>query len=81
MGSPKTRRYTIIGETVNEVMAICTSARSEQILINEKTFKAVRKHFDIDEAHTLQMGNRAVKCFEIIGDQEGRPEQPWSYLG
>jgi len=81
MGAPKTSRYTIIGDTVNEVQAICSSARAEQILISEKTFKAVRQQFDIDEAHTLQMGDRAVKCFEIIGEQEGRPQQPWSYLG
>jgi adenylate cyclase len=81
IGSQKTRRYTMVGDVVNEVQAICASSRSEQVLISEKTFQAVRKHFDIDEAHTLQLGDRAVKCFEIIGEQEGRPEQPWSYLG
>ena len=81
IGSLKTRRYSIIGDLVNEAQAICASARSEQVLINEKTFKAAQKQFDIDEAHTLQMGDRAVKCFEIIGEQEGRPSQPWSYLG
>jgi len=81
IGSQKTQRYSIVGDVVNEVQAICASSRSEQVLISEKTFRAVRKHFDIDEAHTLQLGNRAVKCFEIIGEQEGRPTQPWSYLG
>ena len=81
IGSQKTQRYSIVGDVVNEVQAICASSRSEQVLISEKTFKAVGKHFDIDEAHTLQMGDRAVKCFEIIGEQEGRPAQPWSYLG
>ncbi len=81
IGASKTGRYTIIGDSVNEVQAICASARSEQVLISEKTFQAVRKHFDIDEAHTIQLGDRAVKCFEIIGEQEDRPEQPWSYLG
>ena len=81
LGSQKTRRYSIVGDVVNEVQAICASSRSEQVLISEKTFKAVHKHFDIDEAHTLQLGDRAVKCFEIIGEQEGRPAQPWSYLG
>ena len=80
IGSPKTRRYSIIGDVVNEVQAICASARSEQVLISEKTFKEVSKHFDIDEAHTLQLADRAVKCFEILGEQEGRPAQPWSYL-
>ena len=81
MGSRKTRRYSIIGEVVNEAMSICASARAEQVLISEATFKLVRKQFDIDEAHTLQLGSRSVKCFEIIGQQEGRPQQPWSYLG
>jgi len=81
LGSQKTRRYSIVGELVNEVQAICASARSEQVLISEKTFQMVRKLFDIDEAHTLQLRDRAVKCFEIIGEQEGRPAQPWSYLG
>jgi adenylate cyclase len=81
IGSRRTRLYSIIGDTVNTVQAICASARSEQVLICEKTFKAVRKQFDIDEAHTLQMRDGAVKCFEIIGEQEGRPVQPWSYLG
>jgi adenylate cyclase len=81
IGSQRTQRYSIIGDVVNEVQAICTSSRPEQILISEKTFRAVSKHFDIDEAHTLQLGDRAVKCFEIIGEQEGRPTQPWSYLG
>jgi adenylate cyclase len=81
IGSQKTQRYSIVGDVVNEVQAICASSRSEQVLISENTFKVVRKHFDIDEAHTLQMGGRAVKCFEIIGEQEGRPVQPWSYLG
>jgi adenylate cyclase len=81
LGSQKTRRYSIIGELVNDVQAICASARSEQVLISEKTFKMVQKLFDIDEAHTLQLRDRAVKCFEIIGEQEGRPAQPWSYLG
>jgi adenylate cyclase len=81
LGSQKTRRYSIVGELVNDVQAICASARSEQVLISEKTFKMVQKLFDIDEAHTLQLRDRAVKCFEIIGEQEGRPAQPWSYLG
>jgi adenylate cyclase len=81
MGSRKARHYSIVGDVVNEVQAICSSARSEQVLISEKTFKAVRKQFDIDEAHTLQLGDRAVKCFEVIGSQEDRPDQPWSYLG
>jgi adenylate cyclase len=80
-GSRKTRRYSIIGEAVNDAQAICASARAEQILISETTFKAVYKQFDIDEAHTLQLGDRSLKCFEIIGEQEGRPQQPWSYLG
>jgi adenylate cyclase len=81
LGFQKTRRYSIVGELVNDVQAICASARSEQVLISEKTFKMVQKLFDIDEAHTLQLRDRAVKCFEIIGEQEGRPAQPWSYLG
>ena len=81
MGPRKSRRFSIIGDVVNEVQAICGSARSEQVLISESTFKAVRKQFDIDEAHTLQLGDRAVKCFEVIGAQEDRPAQPWSYLG
>ena len=81
IGSQKTRRYTVIGEAVNDVQAICASARAEQILISERTFQAVHKQFDIDEAHTLQLGDRSLKCFEIIGEQEGRPQQPWSYLG
>jgi adenylate cyclase len=81
LGSQKTRRYSIVGELVNDVQAICASARSEQVLISEKTFQMVQKSFDIDEAHTLQLRDRAVKCFEIIGEQEGRPAQPWSYLG
>jgi adenylate cyclase len=81
LGSQKTRRYSIVGELVNDVQAICASARSEQVLISEKTFQVVQKLFDIDEAHTLQLRDRAVKCFEIIGEQEGRPAQPWSYLG
>jgi adenylate cyclase len=81
MGALKSRRFSIIGDVVNEVRAVCGSARSEQVLISETTFKAVRKQFDIDEAHTLQLGDRAVKCFEVIGAQEGRPAQPWSYLG
>lgn len=81
IGSRKTRRYSIIGDLVNEVQAICASARSEQVLISEDTFKVVHKQFDIDEAHTLRLGEHSVKCFEIIGEQEGRPAQPWSYLG
>jgi adenylate cyclase len=81
MGSRRARRFSIIGDVVNEVQAVCSSARSEQVLISEKTFKAVAKHFDMDEAHTLQLGDRAVKCFEVIGAQEDRPAQPWSYLG
>jgi adenylate cyclase len=81
LGSQKTRRYSIVGELINDVQAICASARSEQVLISEKTFQMVQKLFDIDEAHTLQLRDRAVKCFEIIGEQEGRPAQPWSYLG
>lgn len=81
IGAPKTRRYTIIGEAINEVKAICASARAEQVLIGEATFKKVFKQFDIDEVHSLQLGDRSLKCFEIIGEQEGRPQQPWSYLG
>jgi adenylate cyclase len=81
IGSRKTRRFTIIGDAVNDAQAICASARGEQVLISESTFKAVYKQFDIDEAHTLQCGHRSVKCFEVIGEQEGRPQQPWSYLG
>jgi adenylate cyclase len=81
MGARKSRWFSIIGDVVNEVQAVCSSARSEQVLISETTFKAVHKQFDIDEAHTLQLGDRAVKCFEVIGAQEDRPAQPWSYLG
>lgn len=81
IGAQKTRRYTVIGEAVKEVQAICASARAEQILIGEATFKAVYKQFDIDEVHSLQLGDRSVKCFEILGEQDGRPQQPWSYLG
>ena len=81
IGAQRTRRYTVIGEAVNEVQAICASARPEQVLIGEATFKAVYKQFDIDEVHSLQLGDRSTKCFEIIGEQEGRPQQPWSYLG
>jgi class 3 adenylate cyclase len=81
IGAQKTRRYTVIGEAVKEAQVICASARAEQILIGEATFKAVYKQFDIDEVHTLQLGDHSVKCFEILGEQDGRPQQPWSYLG
>ncbi|MBL0713587.1 MAG: FHA domain-containing protein [Desulfosarcina sp.] len=81
MGSVRTQRYSIIGEAVNRVKAVCAAARTGQLMIVEETFKAVRSRFAIEEAHPIKLKDATIRCFEVLGESEARPERPWSYLG
>lgn len=81
MGSTRTQRYSVLGEPVTRVEAVCAAARAGQLMIAEETHQAVRGRFAIEEAHTVKLKDGTIRCFEVLGASEARPERPWSYLG
>ncbi len=80
-GSMRTRRYNVFGEPVVRVQAVCAAARAGQLMIAEETHQAVQGRFAAEEAHPIKLKDGTVRCFEVLGASEERPERPWSYLG
>jgi adenylate cyclase len=81
MGSSRTQRYSILGDPVTRLEAICASARAGQLMIDEETYQAVHKYFTAEEAQAIEQPDGIVRCFEVLGAFEAHPERPWSYLG
>ncbi len=80
-GSARTQRYTVFGEPVTWVQAVCAAARAGQLMVTEETHKAINGRFTTEEAHTIRLKHGSVRCFEVLGASESPPERPWSYLG
>jgi adenylate cyclase len=81
MGSPRTQRYTVLGDPVTRVEAICAAARASQLMIAEDTYHIVRGRFAVEEGHAIKLKDGTIRCYEVLGESEKRPERPWSYLG
>ena len=81
MGSIRTRRFAVFGEPVTRVQAVCAAARAGQLMIAEETHQAIQGRFATEEAHPVKLKDGTVRCFEVLGASEERPERPWSYLG
>ena len=81
MGSSRTQRYSILGDPVQRVAEVCKAARGGQLMIDEATQAAVQRRFTLEAAHTIADQDATVRCFEVLGASEARPERPWSYLG
>ena len=81
IGSSRTQRYTVFGEPVMQVQAVCAAARAGQLMINEEAHRVINGRFTTEEAHTIRLKDGSVRCFEVLGASESPPERPWSYLG
>ncbi len=81
IGSTRTQRYAVFGEPVTRVQAVCAAAGAGQLMIAEETHQALRGRFATEEAHTIKLKEGSIRCFEVLGASEARPERPWSYLG
>ncbi len=81
MGSLRTQRYAIFGDPVTRAQAVCGAAQAGQLMIAEETYQAIRGRFATEEAHTIKLKDGSVRCFEVLGESEARPDRPWSYLG
>ena len=81
MGSPRTKRYSILGDPVLRAAAVCNAARAGQLMIDAETRRAVRNSFAAEEVQAVECREGAVRCFEVLGASDARPERPWSYLG
>jgi adenylate cyclase len=46
IGSPKTRQYTAMGDTVNTAARLCSIAKPDEILISRATYDAVESHVE-----------------------------------
>lgn len=81
MGAHRTQRYSVVGQAMGVAEAICADARSGQILADEETAKALKGYFATEESHTIRHKDGTIRCHEILGAGEVRPERPWTYLG
>ncbi|MGD8241648.1 MAG: adenylate/guanylate cyclase domain-containing protein [Desulfobacterales bacterium] len=81
MGSVRTQRYSILGDVVMRVEAVCAAARAGQSMIAAETHQALRGRFAVEDADPVKFKDAAIECFEVLGDSEAPPDRPWSYLG
>jgi adenylate cyclase len=80
VGSPRKKKYAVIGDTVNTVSRIEGLNRdlSTSILISRATLAAVKDRVEVQDRGTVTMKGKAqpVEVFELLGLVEPEPETP-----
>jgi adenylate cyclase len=69
IGSSRALSYTVIGDTANTSARLCGVATPGQVLVSEKTFDQVRKHFTFEELapKPLKGKEKPFRLFNILG--------------
>lgn len=67
IGSPKTRQYTAMGDTVNTAARLCSIAKPGEILISRATYDAVGTRVDVETLPPTEVkGKRdALEVFDV----------------
>jgi len=80
VGSPRKKKYAVIGDTVNTVSRIEGLNRdlSTSILISAATLAAVKDRIEVQDRGSVKMKGKAqpVEVFELLGLVEPEPETP-----
>jgi adenylate cyclase len=71
IGSTQTMSYSVIGDTVNTASRICTAAKANEIIISEKTYKAVHNDFNAAALAPINAKGKykPVKVFKVTGEK------------
>jgi len=72
IGSPKTRQYTAMGDTVNTAARLCSIAKPGEVLISRATYEAVREHVEVQTLPPTAVKGKA-EPLEVFDVQEVRP--------
>ncbi len=69
IGSTRTMSYSVIGDTVNTAARLCSSAKSEQVLISEFTYECVKHDFDFlqHDAVKVKGKSKPVTNYQALG--------------
>lgn len=67
IGSPKTRQYTAMGDTVNTAARLCSIAKPDQILISRTTYDAVKDRVDVEtlEPTEVKGKRKPLEVFDV----------------
>ncbi len=67
IGSPKTRQYTAMGDTVNTAARLCSIAKPDAILISRATYDAVKDNVEVDtlEPTEVKGKSKALEVFDV----------------
>lgn len=73
IGSPKTRQYTAMGDTVNTAARLCSLAKPDEILISRATYEAVEQHVQVAPLPPAQVkGKREpLEVFDVRSVHRG----------
>jgi adenylate cyclase len=68
IGSPRRMDYTVIGDAVNTASRLESIAKSNQILIGEETYKAVKAKFKINEIGRKKVKGKSeeIMVYEVL---------------
>ncbi len=67
IGSPKTRQYTAMGDTVNTAARLCSIAKPDEILISRATYDAVKDRVDVETLPPTEVKGKSkpLEVFDV----------------
>ena len=67
IGSPQTRQYTAMGDTVNTAARLCSIAKPGEILISRATFDAVVDRVDVETLPPTEVKGKSqpLEVFDV----------------
>lgn len=67
IGSPQTRQYTAMGDTVNTAARLCSIAKPDEILISRATYDAVKDRVDVETLPPTEVKGKSkpLEVFDV----------------
>ena len=72
IGSPQTRQYTAMGDTVNTAARLCSIAKPDEILISRTTYDAVKDRVEVETLPPTEVKGKS-KPLEVFDVRALRP--------
>ena len=72
LGSSRALEYTVIGDAVNTGARLCSVAKSDEILISERTYSMVKDHFEVADLPPTRVKGKAeaLRIYSVIGKKD-----------